>query len=513
MRALMIDALGSGKGTRQLTRDVIGCGPRLICGLLESRGVECRIQLAEDFLKRSRKVDFDLILVSAMTMDLKALKKIGRKCRRIATSSKMILGGPVALTPKRALNFSGFDLAVVGEGELAIESIMDGENPEEIDGVVTKEQEAFRYFLPDRLDESRYREYFPSTERIVDYPTHFASRVYVEVVRGCSNFNRTIIELPDGRKCSNCTEGCGLADCPQGIPPGCGFCSVPATFGPPKSREVEPVALEVKQLVKLGVRRIVLSAPDILDYQRGKDLRDPRQPKPNYRMLDSLFSKAVQAAGGEANISIENVKPSLFDNGVASIISKNLPGSSVHIGCETGDPEHSRELGRPATPSETLKAVRIAKSHGLKPYVYFIHGLPGQTIERARKTAGLIRTLGPLVSKITTYRFKPLPSSAFAQFGTGPPSRMDEASNIISEATREVNLEKKRLYVQELVDAVVAERNMVKRNQMIAFPITGGPIVTFQGDVSMIAKRVKLKIRKVISDRLLFGELKEIIDD
>jgi radical SAM superfamily enzyme YgiQ (UPF0313 family) len=53
--------------------------------------------------------------------------------------------------------------------------------------------------------------YQPSRIRIVDYPAYQASRVYVEAIRGCSNFRRTSLTLPDGRKCSDCNN-CDSAD-------------------------------------------------------------------------------------------------------------------------------------------------------------------------------------------------------------------------------------------------------------------------------------------------------------
>ncbi len=506
MRALMIDALGSGKGKRTLTRDVIGCGPRWICGILEARGIECEIQLCEDFLAGKARIDVDLLLVSCMTMDIKALRKLGRKSLRRSPEATTIVGGPVASSPYRALEISGFDMAVVGEGEVALESILDGDEIGDIPGVFTRSGTAYPE-LPPRLDESAYNQYLPSTRRILDYPTYFASRVYVEVVRGCSNFNRTTMPLSNGRRCTHCTEGCRLPICPEGIPPGCGFCSVPAIFGPPKSRDHDLVSSEIGDLVELGVRRIVLSAPDILDYGRGRDLRDPTAPKPNYDALDRLLGGAARAAGDGASVSVENVKPSLLDDESAEIIADNLPSTSIHIGCETGDLDHSVSLGRPSAPGETMRAVRIARRHGLKPYVYFIHGLPGQSHETAWRTAELIRRMGKDVEKITAYRFKPLPGSAFEGEPTGPPSRSDEDSGLISRAAREVNLSKKGIYVGKTLEVVVAEPNFERKGQVIGFPVDEGPIVTMSGGRRLIGNRVKVRIRRAISDRLLQGEM------
>ncbi len=508
----MVDALGSAKGTRMLARDVIGCGPRWICGVLERADVECRIQLCEEFLKgRTAGRAPDFLLASAMSMDLPALRRIGRKAARIAPDSLKIVGGPVCGSPRRALEASGFDLAVSGEGEEALQSILAGKEPGNVPGL--------SYWLDGRiltnppaprLGEDKYNRLFPSTRRIVDYPTHFASRVYVEVVRGCSNFNRTRIRLSDGRGCTECGKDCHRA-CPQDIPPGCGFCSVPSTFGPPKSRRIDLVAREVEELVALGVQRIVLSAPDLLDYFRGNDLRDPRAPRPNYAKIDDLLAASNAAAGGRAHISIENVKPSLFDDEAARVIAKNLPGSEVHIGCETGDASHSNALGRPSTPSDSLEAVRTAKKHGLRPYVYFIHGLPGQTVESARRTCQLMYRMEPYVEKITVYRFKPLPRSAFEGEPPGPPRWKDESSKIIAQAAREINLRKKEEYAGRMLDVIGAEPNMKRKGEVLCYPVAGGPIVTVRGPRSLIGQRLKVRVVRSASERLLTGEVLSVI--
>ncbi|NIU85555.1 MAG: B12-binding domain-containing radical SAM protein, partial [Candidatus Thorarchaeota archaeon] len=144
-----------------------------------------------------------------------------------------------------------------------------------------------------------FNRFKPSTRVISNYPLHYAARVYVETVRGCSNYNRARVGLVGGlcSYCGECTQG-SLPDryyCPIGIPPGCGYCSVPSLFGPPKSREKTEIELEIAQLLDRGVSRIVLSAPCFLDYGRDylvdpDPLTDPSYPEPNYSEIDDLLS-------------------------------------------------------------------------------------------------------------------------------------------------------------------------------------------------------------------------------
>ncbi len=508
----MIDALGSGRGARMLTRDVIGSGPRWICGILESRGVDCHIQLCEDFLRRGDLSEVDLLMVSAMTMDLAALKNIGRTARTARRDCIKVVGGPACGQPQRVLDVSGFDLAISGEGERAVESILDGAGYDDIPGLSYRQGDRAVIKPPaPRLDEESYNRYVPSVGRIRDYATFFASRVYVEVVRGCSNFRRTRMPLSDGRACSDCSQGCGGPDCPEHIPPGCGFCSVPATFGPPKSRHIGLVADEIRGLVELGVRRIVLSAPDFLDYCRGKDTTNPRRPAPNHDKLEALLEASKEAAGGRAYVSIENVKPSLFDEPTAALIARHLPGTEIHIGCETGDEAHSRALGRPSTPKEATEAVRIARSKGLKPYVYFIHGLPGQTMKSAARTSRMIRRMQKDAEKITIYRFKALPGSAFEKEASGPPGHSEPGSAMMVQAAREINMAKKDEYIGKVIDAIAAERNLRRRGQIVCYPAELGPVITVPGSAKLIGRRLRVRVDRAVTDGLLKGVVVEVL--
>ncbi|MDK2384085.1 MAG: radical SAM protein, partial [Candidatus Korarchaeota archaeon] len=303
---------------------------------------------------------------------------------------------------------------------------------------------------------NRYR---ASGRHLEGYGEPWALRFYVEVVRGCSNFYRTLLRLPDGRKCVLC-DLCrsgplgARVSCPIGIPAGCGYCGVPEIYGPPRSRDPRVVASEIRELVDHGATRIVLSAPDILDY--GRDLlvdplplTDPRSPPPNLEALEELFETILavvpEARDGDVVVFIENIKPNLVDERVAELLGRYFKGTPVHIGVETGDPEHARALGRPASPEEALRAARLLRRHGMRPYVYFIHGLPGQTLTTARRTVSLMKKLGRAgVEKVTVERFTPLPGTAFQDMPPAPPAYRDKASLMIVREASRINIEAKR---------------------------------------------------------------------
>lgn len=544
VKALVIDALGSGSGVRLSSRDAVGCGPRTIAGILEFHGANPCIVSAEQFLEEPDLADHcDLLLVSAMSIDQKATQKIIRSWRRSHGSQPAIIGGPIASEPKALLD-SGYDVVIVGEGETSVSTLLK-------DGFYGNGLKKFRKkiilggtaYIGKPEDFSRWAEqrilkqilarkqealdlFRPSVSSVRDYPGYRALRFYVEVARGCSNFQRTSIPLPDGRKCVECQK-CRNGDleervvCPVNIPPGCGFCGVPSLFGCSRSRTEDAIVNEVRELMKAGIRRIVLSASDFLDYQRDQlvlphPLTDPCFPPPNTNRIESLLSKLVsmqQTLGITEKdcvyISAENVKPCLFNDEVASILANYLPKSTIHIGCETGSEEHSTKLGRPSSPTQTLDAVRTAARHELRSYVYFIHGLPGQTAQTARETIDAMKQMvNAGAEKITLYRFKPLPLSAFELFPSASPAKENDNSNMIERAARELNMESKNNMLGKTLDVIALK--FVSRGDsegIISYPVSDGPVVLLSQKNIKQGTRLKVKITEVLSDRLVKGEL------
>lgn len=493
MKALIVDALAHGRGRRLSTLDVIGAGPRTLAGVLEALGVEYLLQPASRYLEEPHPQGFDLLLVSAMSGDLPTAARVVKRWKR-EQGGPAVLGGPAASDPWGALRKTGVDVAVVGEGEYALSELVDsGLDPTGVRGAAYWDGGEVRLNpLRPVQPPTVFSEYPPSTKAVTQYPLYRSARVYVEVVRGCSNYHRARLDPRGCEGCERCTRG-RLEErytCPRGIPPGCGYCSVPSLHGPPRSRGVELVVGEAEELLGLGVRRLVLSAPGFLDYMRERlvhphPLTDPRSPEPNYQALEELLSSLTslpRVEAGEASVMVENLKPSLVTPRAAELLGKYLAGTPVSIGLETGCPHHSRAIGRPNTPEEALQAVRLLKAAGLRPYVYVIHGLPGQTRETSRKTEEAIeKSAHAGAERVILYRFQSLPASAFSGQPSGPPSTRDEDSKAIAQAAERINREARRGLVGQRIWVVAAERYRGDPERWVAYPLKHGPVVLVGG--------------------------------
>ncbi|MFW9926441.1 MAG: B12-binding domain-containing radical SAM protein, partial [Candidatus Thorarchaeota archaeon] len=453
-RILVVDALSAGTGQRTSSRDSIGCGPRTVAGIFEKHDLACRIHRVESILaKHGLLQKFDHLAVSAMTMDWVATQKLVKMWRQTKPKGNVIIGGPIAAEPERVLKEIRPDIVVIGEGEATLDDLLkqgflNGSAPlSEINGIAfTQSNRHVVTRTRSLLSSVEFSEsHTPSTVRIVDYPTYQASKVYVEILRGCSNFRRTHLPLPDGSECTDCSN-CDSddvhvrMDCPENIPPGCGFCSVPGTWGPPRSRSTDSIIREVRELVDLDVHRIVLEAPGFLDYMRGEEpLTDPCSPPANLvairRLLDGLNSIS-QVQEGKVHIAIENMKACLFTEDVAKTLQESMISSSPNIGLETGSDYHMKQIGKCGSSDDVIRAVNIAQKFGMKPFVYLIYGLPGEDDETIKQSIRMMQEASEAgAERIILYGFRALPGSAFADFPESS-TRDERAIRLRKEAER-----------------------------------------------------------------------------
>lgn len=519
---LVTDALSAGNGIRRSSRDSIGCGPRTVCGVFEKHNISCRISRIDDIIARRGIIKkFEHLAISGMTMDLPAIKILVRHWNKSNHKGRVILGGPIASNPS-ILKELNIDLIVIGEGEATLEELIingffeDNIDLSKIDGCAFPQNNRIHMTQSRTLLSpiTLSTEYSPSTTRIVDYATFQASKVYVEVTRGCSNFKRTTLPTKDNHQCSDCGN-CDSHDsrkrlyCPENVPPGCGFCSVPSTWGPPRSRSVNAIVQEIRELLNLGVHRVVLESPDFLDYMRGQEpLTDPCNPPANITAIKALLDEIntlPQVVNKEVHIAIENMKACLFTDVVAENLVKSLPLTSPNIGLETGSEEHMRQIGKCGSPSDVISAVKIASRFGMKTFVYFIYGLPGETAESVSESLTIMREISAAgAERIILYGFRALPGSAFE--GYPDSSTTDELGALLRREADRINRQKKENYLGTVIRGIAAEPSWTRHGYTMVYSLTEEPLMTVRGGYSS-GVPLSVRITKVLSGGLLEGEV------
>ncbi|MFX1451247.1 MAG: B12-binding domain-containing radical SAM protein [Promethearchaeota archaeon] len=460
-----------------------------------------------------------------MTIDLIAVKKVVKKWKK-TFDKPVLIGGPITSNPLDLQDLE-FDIAFIGESEETLEKIIlrglkDGNLPShsdlnEINGIFYHKNNEIIVNNPiSYLSKELLNKFQPSIERITDYPSYFIARVYIECIRGCSNFLRPKIKLPGNIECINCGKCEGNLEerfnCPENIPPGCGFCSVPSVYGPPRSRSVKNIINEIKGLIGKGVRRLVLGGSDFLDYEREDlvkplPLTDPYHPLPNSEKIEELLSEIASIPAVKSKkvyLFIENLKACLFSKNIAKIISKYLPNTSVSIGCESGSTNYLRSIGKPSSVEDIIKTVKICKEFGIRTHCYFIHGLPNQNVTVLKETKNLMEKLDKIgVDKFTIYKFKPLPQSSFAKLHYKEYKLSEQIKNLAIK----VNYNRKLALIDKKFQIIIAERHKRNKNDGIGHILEGGPTVLIKNGGNLIGKEVSVRIIRVLSDKFVEGKI------
>ncbi|MEZ0394069.1 MAG: radical SAM protein [Desulfurococcaceae archaeon] len=533
MKVAVVDALARSSGKRYSTHDVVGAGPRAVAGLLSSLGLDVYYTSYEKFMQDiARASKFDAVFISAMITDIGAVGLIARGLRARNYRGPIVLGGPISLGYEKVLaELREVDFVIVGEGEEPISKLLSsGALFEKADHDKLREVPSLAYRTAD--GKVKYNcclthatlevihSYIPWTDVRTAYCPPSPFRFYVEVVRGCSNFSRPMIAALGCTRCRACRSPIAVArlSCPASIPPGCAFCNVPAIFGPPRSRSAKHIVREVEQLVEAGVKRLVLSAPDFLDYGRERLvssglLTDPCSPHANYDALEELFVELFSLspiARGKATIMVENVKACLVDEAVARILGRYLGSTAIHIGMETGSDTFNDEwLGKPIRYSHVKRAVRLLREHGMRPYVYAMYNIPGMdraVYEKTRKA--LVELVREGVEKITLYKYMELPGTALSMISTKLADVERSEVVKLKRLVRTLNRQTK----ERLVGKVL--RVLIQRGArgIYGYPKSHGPVVVLEGHENLRAGCEALVRVVKAGDRVVYGEVEEILE-
>lgn len=537
-KVLVVDANARLRGKRLTTLDVIGVGPRVVAALLRRYGFQASLYPYEKVIANpSIMKEYDVLAASFMISDAVAVKNLIRAWRKTKESEGIVvLGGPGVLSTEM-LKRLDFDIAIIGEAEVVLHEMFYSRGFRSFRDVVegAEETNAVRgvcirrggKIIDGGLGPWAPRELLfkvmPDIEGVTRYPFYWACRIYVEVVRGCSNFRRALI-TSSGIRCTNCGL-CRSGDlsqrlwCPIGIPPGCGYCSVPLVHGPPRSRDLYSIIEETQRLIDIGATRIVLSAPDFLDYGREigieGPLTDPCYPPPNLDMIEKLLRELTRIdaiVDGRATLMIENIKACLVDERVAEVLGRYLKGTAIYIGLESCSEELLKAMGRPSTCRDTLRAIELLTRHGLKPYVYLIHGLPLEGVDDIAKTIEVLPHLEKIgVERIILYRFTPLPRTALSKGSTNTNTDYVQIVERLKNDVKRFNEKAKASLVGRVMDVIIASTYPKDKRYLVSYPLRHGPVVLLRLPKKFVGYIARVRISKVISDRIVLGILVQLI--
>lgn len=207
----------------------------------------------------------------------------------------------------------------------------------------------------------------------------------------------TLVRNPGVSTFVNITKGCDNF---------CTFCVVPFTRGREKSRPLSHVLVDIKSLLKRGVKEVTLLGQNVNSYESecGADFAD-------------LLKKVATETDVE-RIRYTTSHPKDFDEKLMQVMADHQEKicEYIHLPFQSGNSRILERMNRGYTREEYLEKITQIKK--IIPNVVLstdiIVGFPGETEEEFQDTMSLVKEVG--FETIFAFKYSPRPNTKAAKF-------------------------------------------------------------------------------------------------
>ena len=224
----------------------------------------------------------------------------------------------------------------------------------------------------------------------------------------------------------------------------CAFCIIPYLRGDMKSRTIEDIVTEAKQLVKNGAREIVLVSQDSTAY--GTDIY-------KRRALADLLNRVADESSADW-IRLMYAYPTEMDEEMLEVIKekKNIV-KYIDIPLQHASAKILRSMRRPSSVKDTVDLIR-KKIPDATIRTTFIVGFPGETEEDFNELYNFIKeTRFDRVGVFTYSKEKGTPANDYGE--QIPKNIKEERRKKIMLLQQSISLEKNKEYIGKELDMLV----------------------------------------------------------
>ena len=342
-----------------VTPGIYTYGPMILGGILREAGHSVEIT-------RKLSSDAGITLLSLFS----TLQLLDPKIKEFVRSQDLVyLGGPVSISPEMVLGELDVDAVITGEGEAIVADLVVSDI-EKIPGVSFRRGGEIVKTQPVPLEVLDHP--LPLIPEDLSSQDVRGANVYIETHRGCL-----------GR---------------------CTFCQVPRFFGRAiRSRSLENVVREVRELKRYGVRRVAVSGGTGSLFGYGKDVN-----KGAFIELLQSLSEIL----GPRNLSVPDMRVDFVDQEILEAVRDYTVGW-VFFGIESGSDSILRAMRKGVTAERNQEAVELARSCGVKVGGSFIVGYPGETLEDHKMTMNFMEEA--MLHDIFVSIAEPIPKTPLAK--------------------------------------------------------------------------------------------------
>lgn len=345
--------------------------------------------MAEIFRNRGHEIvgegDFaDVYVVNTCTVtamaDRKSRQFIRRMKKRNPESIIAVTGCYVQIAPDSVAEIDGVDL-ITGINEK-------GSLPERVEDLAKK------YLEEGRDDRAKDKE--RSVERHVREHKDLSEYEDLGSIVSAENRTRAYIKIQDG-----CNRFCS-------------YCVIPYARGNVRSRPLEQIIQEAKDLVDAGYKEIVLTGINTALY--GADPGGDPEKKASGSVDIETVIAALNDIDGDFRVRLSSLEPTVVD---AEFVSRLLKYEKLchhmHLSAQSGSDKVLKEMNRSYTVSQYMDIVKVLRDfdphYGISTDI--ITGFPGETEDDLRASLELVKKCG--FCKTHIFRYSPRPGTEAAK--------------------------------------------------------------------------------------------------
>ena len=286
----------------------------------------------------------------------------------------------------------------------------------------------------------------------------------------------------------------------QGCNMDCAFCIVPKTRGDERSRPMNEIVAECRELAARGVREITLLGQIVTSYGR-RDYVHAGGISPFVQLLEQ-----VHAIEGIERIRFTSPHPRGFKQDLVEAYGR-LPKlcEYVHLPMQSGSNRILRAMNRPYSRERYAEIVKALRA--VRPGMYFstdiIVGFPGETAEEFEQTRELFEACNFDMAYIFKYSVRT--GTPAAELPDQIPDEVKEERNQILLDLLRRNSERRNATLIGTEQEVLVE-GPDKTGQRYTGRTRGNRVTIFDADPRLVGQLVPLRIERA-SVSTLYGEL------
>ena len=264
----------------------------------------------------------------------------------------------------------------------------------------------------------------------------------------------------------------------------CTYCIVPYTRGKERSRKMEDILKECRELKEAGYQEVTLLGQNVNAY--GKDFKD-----------GTTFAKLLEEV---AKLNIPRIRfltshPWDFKEEMIDVIAKydNIM-KYIHLPVQSGSSEILKLMGRRYTSEQYKQLVTLIRSKIKDVYLStdIIVGFPNETEEQFQETLEMVKFAQ--YDSAFTFIYSPRNNTPAAKM-TDNVTREEKSlrfKRLVAELEKSVSASSMAMVGKTF--KVLVEGASEKDNSMLSGYTEGNKLVHFKGDLSLVGKIVDVKI-------------------